>query len=249
MKYILPLLVFLFIANLVVAKDVQIVTEHFPPYQMVEKGEVVDGLGLEIMQALLFELDYNYPIVPMPWARAYEIALHEENVLIFSITRTVERESLFKWVGSINGVGDYLWSLATRDDIRIDNLDDAKKYKIAVPRNDCQQQLLEQHGFKENVNLVTVSRWEQAIRMLYSGRVDMIMGSNSALVYRLKTLGLDYDLLQQTYEVGQMWGDLSIAFSSATDDVVVEEFRTAYQSLKNKGIYKEIFQKWEKLIS
>ncbi len=46
------------------------------------------------------------------WARAYEIALHEKNVLIYSIKRTSERESLFKWVGVIVPIDFYFYALA-----------------------------------------------------------------------------------------------------------------------------------------
>ena len=37
----------------------------------------------------------------LPWARAYNLALNNKNVLLFSTTRTEAREALFKGVGPI----------------------------------------------------------------------------------------------------------------------------------------------------
>ena len=41
----------------------------------------------------------DYQIRLYPWARAYDMALKEPNVLIFLIARTSARETQFKWAG------------------------------------------------------------------------------------------------------------------------------------------------------
>ena len=65
----------------------QIVTEQFPPFNYRVNG-VLKGASVEIIQALLVESKLDANISLYPWARAYEIAKHSPNVLIFSIAKT-----------------------------------------------------------------------------------------------------------------------------------------------------------------
>lgn len=80
--------------------EIRIVTEELPPYNMTQDGQIT-GMSTEVVQAVLKEVGMSAPIQSMPWARAYDIALNSENTLIYSITRTRQRENLFKWVGDI----------------------------------------------------------------------------------------------------------------------------------------------------
>lgn len=246
MRFYLGVLIILVVGGIANAEEIKIVTEHFPPFQFAEGAKVTKGFSVEIMQELLKETGVKAEIKAYPWARAYRMALKEKNVLIFSITRSEERELLFKWVGSIIGSGDSLWSLKERDDIVIHSLKDAKRYMIAVPRDDIQHQFLKQRGFDAPIHLYLVPRWEQAIKMLYNKRVDLMMGSELSLVYRLKALNLDYSKLKKVYEIGQQWGDLSIAFSKSTSDIWVHKFQEALEKIKKDGTYEKIHGKWIK---
>ncbi len=66
----------------------RIVTEELPPYNMTQNGRMT-GMSTEVVQAVLKEVGMDAPIHSMPWARAYELALNESNVLIYSIVRTL----------------------------------------------------------------------------------------------------------------------------------------------------------------
>jgi len=227
------------------AEEIQIVTEDWPPFQIVEKGKVVGGFSVDIMRALLKETGVHAEIKSYPWARAYKMALTEKNILIFSITRNKERESLFKWVGSLSALGDYLWSLEVRKDIVINSLEDAKLYKIGVVRNDLQHQFLNQKGFDDLKHLQLVTKQDQAIKMLHANRVDLIMGPELPLLYRLKILNLDSPKLKTVYYIGQQWGDLSIAFSKNTSDIWVKRFQEALERIKENGTFAVIQRKWQ----
>jgi len=73
---------------------IRVVTEKLPPYNIAE-NEVVTGLSTEIVQAVMAGLGLNPKIETLPWARAYDLAQHSDNVLIYSMARTQEREHLF----------------------------------------------------------------------------------------------------------------------------------------------------------
>ncbi len=74
------------------------------------------------------------------------MALQDKNILIFTITRSKDREPLFKWVGKFYHTVDYLWALNERKDISIRSLGDAKRYLIAVPKDDFQHQYIKKTG-------------------------------------------------------------------------------------------------------
>jgi polar amino acid transport system substrate-binding protein len=50
----------------------------------------------------------DYKIELLPWVRAYNMALNRDNVLIYTITRTTERENLFHWIVLLGAAKFYL---------------------------------------------------------------------------------------------------------------------------------------------
>ena len=95
MKKLLIAMSVLLVAMFVEAEEIKIVTTEFPPYNYEENGKIT-GLSTKVVRAVLKELGMNSEIKSYPWARAYEMALKQENVLIYSILRISEKENLFK---------------------------------------------------------------------------------------------------------------------------------------------------------
>lgn len=96
--------------------EISLVTEEYPPYYYLENNKVI-GISAEITGAVSKEARIPYTITLYPWARAYAMALHNRNVLIFSLARSPDREDLFKWVGVIASGQFCLFSLKKRTDI------------------------------------------------------------------------------------------------------------------------------------
>ena len=109
---------------------IRVVTEVLSPYNMAETG-VFTGLSTEIVQAVMAGLGLNPKIEILPWARAYDLAHQSDNVLIYSMAKTQEREHLFKWVGAIPPTTWFLFGLSERP-VWLNSLDDARQYHIAT---------------------------------------------------------------------------------------------------------------------
>jgi len=88
--------------------EIKVITEHYPPLQIVENGKPIRGLAIDIMKELLRKTEIQTNIQTYPWARAYKMALSEENILIFSLTRTKEREFQKNENLSLNGLAKLL---------------------------------------------------------------------------------------------------------------------------------------------
>jgi polar amino acid transport system substrate-binding protein len=169
------------------------------------------------------------------------MAVSDPNVLIFSITRTAEREKLFHWVGELDSVCNHLWALKKNDSINITSLKDAESYLVAVPRDDNVHHLLIKNGFVDEKNIHVVNTREQTVEMLFSGRVDLLMGVELLLEQRVNHLGYNFKDLQKVYSLSsRMDNPLSVAFSKSTPLPLVYKFQKAYKKLTSSFEYTHI---------
>lgn len=75
-----------------------IMTEDFPPFNFTENGQAA-GKTVDLLMkasAAVGNPITKEKISVITWARAYKTVLSEPKHMLFSMTRTAERESLFK---------------------------------------------------------------------------------------------------------------------------------------------------------
>ncbi|GJI97821.1 hypothetical protein RugamoR57_45390 [Duganella caerulea] len=221
------------------------VTEENRPVNFWENGKVT-GFSTEVVEAVLKEIDVRADIQIMPWARAYATALHKENVLIFSIMRTPEREHLFKWVGVVSPPdSSYLFALRERH-IKLDKLGDALNYKIATINGDAREQYLESKGFVKGRQLHGNAQPKTNYEKLKLGRVDLWAMSDMVAedIVRREGGELSRTLVRalQLTELGS--GGSYMAFGPQTDDVLVERFRKGLEAIKANGTFAALQKKW-----
>jgi len=225
--------------------ELRIVTEELPPYNMTQGGQIT-GLSTEVVQAVLKELGLQAQIKSMPWARAYDIALNEENVLIYSITRTPQREKLFKWVGVIAPTHWALFSRPGRN-LGVKQLDDARKFQIATVNEDAGEQYLVGKGFVLGKNLQSSNKYEFNYEKLKLGRVDLWISNELNALYLTRQAGDDPETnLVRVLSLPDLANDdgLNMAFSSKTPDATVERFRKGLETIRRNGTYDAIKKKW-----
>lgn len=241
----LALLAFCTLAAQATSADLRIVTEELPPYNMTQGGQIT-GLSTEVVQAVLKEVGLQAPIKSMPWARAYDIALNEENVLIYSITRTPQREKLFKWVGVI---APTQWALYTRTgrNLVVKQLEDARKYQIATVNEDAGEQYLVSKGFVLGKNLQSSNKYEFNYEKLKLARVDLWIANEPNAAYLSRQAGDDPNtMLVRVLSLPDLANDdgLNMAFSLKTPDATVERFRKGLETIRRNGTYDSIKKKW-----
>ena len=235
------LLMVLAIAPCAVASEIRIVTEEFPPYDFTGDSGQAEGISTDVVRQVLANLGMEVEIEIFPWARAFKLASENPNVMLFSVVRTQEREALFHWVGVVCEVKSYLFRLKSRKDIRAGKLADLKQYSIGVVRGWAGQKYLQNNGF-EHLQEVAVS--DLNIKKLMSGRVDLIEDYEANLIFRMKRLGLDPNLVEKIYFNADISGPLYAVFSKKTADEVVEGFKDAFSSVHLNGGYDAIQDKW-----
>jgi len=205
-------------------------------------------MATEVVKAVLEEAGEDVRIRSMPWARAYDIALNNENVLIYSVARTPQREPLFKWVGVIAPTRWYLFSLpGTEFDLK--TLDDARQYQIATVKADVGEQYLIDKGFAVGRNLQSSNKYEHNYQKLKAGRVDLWISNELNAHYLVRQASGDpNEVAVPQLSLDDLGGadGLCMAFSRDTSDEVVERFRQALARVRADGRYDAIVVKWLK---
>lgn len=247
MKKIWLLSVLIFILSMpALGQEIQIVTENYPPYNYEENGEI-KGVSTEIVKAVLKEMGLDIQIRVYPWARAYQMALEEPGTLIYSIGRTPEREDKFKWVGFIAPADQILLSLKERTDIKLNRLDDIRKYKVGTVRDDLIEHHLIQNGFKPGKNIDQCSSYATNVRKLLFKRTDVCAIGKLVGYDILRKMGLEpSDIVQEAYHFDSLSNGVSMAFQKDTSDEILEKFRKALETIKHNKTHDKILSEYLK---
>ena len=101
MKIWLQMVIFAFLSpGMIHSASLRILTENLPPLNYVKDGALI-GPSVEMVKEIQKRIGSTEEIQVYPWARAYQIALNEENVVLFGVSHTPPREDKFKWVGPL----------------------------------------------------------------------------------------------------------------------------------------------------
>lgn len=242
MKIHIVLLLSLLIVSPLKAEPFRIVTEDFPPYNFQE-GDQAKGLSSEVVKAVMEQINLQASIEFYPWARAYESALTDKNILIYSIARIAEREALFHWVGTIAPYKTSLFKLKANKAIEVNSIAEAKKYEVGVSSEDVISTYLKRNGFPF---LKVVASDILGIRLLAKNRIDLIASDEASFYQRLKNEGLDPSLFERVFRLEELSDQLYMAFSLGSDADLVTAFRDGLEVIKLNKTYDQIQQQYFK---
>ena len=237
--FVLAASVFIFSVQPLLSAELTILTENLPNLNYIKDGELV-GLSVDIVKEIQKRVGSHEQIKVFPWARAYNLALQEENVVLFSMTHTEARKDLFKWICPLVTKRDILVA-KKGSGIAINSLEDAKKVKrIGTIRDDSKERLLKSHGF---TNLESVSDEQKNAKKLILGRIDLWVNKQPGLKTVCDLAGVDYNQIEEVFHLRKR--DLCIAFSKNTSDSIVQKWRNAFNDMLADGTILQIRNKWD----
>lgn len=213
------------------AATLQVVTED-SSYSALD-GDKVVGVASEVVEMTLANARItDYHMALYPWARAYDIARLEANVLIYPMIRSSAREGLFKWVGELEHVMPSFYKLRKRSDVRVKDLQDASHYTVGVVRDDSRQQYLEGKGFSRMV--VSANNLDN-LRKLISGQVELIPMPEREAREQCADLHISFEDLESVFTLDELSKGLYVALSASTPDETVQRITAAFARLKQDG--------------
>ena len=219
------------------SQPVEIVTENYPPFSFSEHGKIA-GLSTLIVKTIMDESGLEYSINLYPWARAYMMVQNKNNVLIYSLTRTKEREESFVWLAKLHTPVFYLYS---RSGKRFDPAGvRSGKYKAVAIRDDISCVWLRELGFSEAAGtLLLTSDYERSaeVMMVKHGRADFFIGEPQYTSARILMAGFAESDFCKVLKIGNTNSEgFYLAAGKNADPAMLKKIEEAAVRLKKKGI-------------
>lgn len=246
MRKIQLLLVIFFVifqSTFVYSQTLHLVTENYPPFNMSKDGsptvnneEGITGISTDIVKTLFDRAGIDYTMVLYPWKRAYDMALKKKDYGVFSTTLTPERKDLFKWVGPIV-MNDWVFLAKKSQKIKINNIEEAKKYHVGGYSGDATAIFLENHGFK--LQLAKLDSLNA--KKLDKGRIDLWATGRLLGAHFAKEEGVGG--FEEVFAFKKVM--MSLALNKDTSDVIVDKLNKTLQAMVDDGTVEAIHQRYQ----
>jgi len=221
------------------AQPLTIYCENDPPSQIQNPDNSLSGFAVDLVREIQRRVHNDDPIEMVTWARGYYDIQKYPNVLLFSMARTAERNSLFQWIGPILE-SQYGFYVKADSKIVINSLEDAKKIRtIGVIHDDVRDLFLTKAGF---TNLDRRTDNNANIKKLMTGRIDAYAGSPTGIADALKSAGFHVTDVKLAFVF--LKSQSFIAASRATSTGVVQAWNDALDALKADGTFEAILAKY-----
>ncbi len=215
--------------------DLILITEEYPPLNFTEYG-LHHGIATDLLVEMLAatgSLKSHKDIAALPWARGYQLAQSQQNLLLFSMSRTGSRESLFQWVGPI--LQSEIVLLARKEaQLKLDNLQQLqeKNLKVGVVLNDVGHLLLTEQKVS-NRQIYPLNQGALLAKMLAEKRFDLIAYDVLVSRWNLLKLGYNPEDFEVIYRLHK--ADYYYALNRATDPAVVARLQKELDRLTQNG--------------
>ncbi len=213
------------------AGPLSFITEAYPPYNFSDDN-ILRGISVDLL--VIASQQTPQPVQRsqirlMPWARGYRTVLNTADTVLFSTTRTAEREALFKWAGPIATTRVVL--LARKDrGIQIKSASDLQHYRIGAIHDDVGEQSVLALGIA-NDQLHISANADALARQLQAGRIDLWAYEENVANWFLRNAGFNNDEFETVYLLKQ--GELWFAFNREVSDEQIQPLQKAIDELRN----------------
>ncbi len=222
------------------AEKIMVYSSVYPPYQIDNNGKFT-GVNTEIVKAIFSNAGIPFEIKYVPWSRAQKIVGDDslKNSAIYCLGRNKQREDRYKWVG-VYYYQKVNFLTLKNSGVRINSLDDVKKYTTGLVRGDIITQQLKSQGSIGKYEIVSDDILN--IRKLFKKRVQTIVTSEIAAKYIAKENGLDPNQIESQYNVATI--KFNLALSKKTSDEIWSKLQASLNRLLNNGTIEKIIENW-----
>jgi polar amino acid transport system substrate-binding protein len=217
-------------------------TENLPPLNYAE-GREAKGFSTELLRMMGQQAGIPITIEVLPWVRAMQQVQERPDAILFSLTRTPEREAQFKWVGPISPRRIVLFKLAARQDLGVPNLQRLAGAKIGVVRESAAARQMQNDGLDPGQELELALDDTNNLRKLLAGRMEYMAMLDWAAAWQLQQMDLPYATLQAVldYDVDKSYW---FGLNPRSDDNLVRRLQAALDNLRRDGRYERLRQRY-----
>lgn len=220
-------------------EDMTYTTEEYFPTNYMSDGEV-QGLSVDILKLIWQNLALKEQnIYIYPWARAYRNMLNQDNLVLFSMARTPQRNDLFQWACPIETSRYALYALKVHK-IKITSAEQLLSYHIGTVRSDGSEQVLrDELGSK--ILLSSNASMAANLNKAYQKRVDLIVYNQYAADKMFRHYGHDPADFEVVFSLKEM--PSCFAFSKNIAPALVSQFQGALTKIVNSSRYQDLLTK------
>ncbi len=224
--------------------ELLLVSQEYPPLQM-EIGDQKLGYAIEFVREVVAEAAIEWPLlikheIFLPFTRALRTARTQANVLLFSISRTRERESAFYWIGTVAPYEMMLYQNASKPHIQLQSLRQLKGsgLTLGVNRGSNLHELLRDSGICYEMNcdeVQLVNHGWQNISKLAMGRLDLLAHPTNSFSLRIRQQGYNDELFHPVLRIDELSKELWLVLSKASDPKLADLLKHSLEKLKRNG--------------
>lgn len=217
-------------------------TENLAPLNY-QDGAEVRGFSVELLHKMAAACGLPLELQVLPWQRAMQMAETQANSVLFSLTRTPEREAQFQWVGPIAPRRVLVYRLAKRSELSLSRLSELGERRIGVVRDSAADRLLQAAGLKPGVELEHGLDDATNVRKLLASRMEFVVLLDWAAAWAMRQHKLAYATLQPVMEL-----DVSRTYwyglRTDADPALARRLQAALDALKRDGRYEQLRQRY-----
>lgn len=220
-------------------EKLQLYTEQYPPVTFRDAEGRITGGATDVVRGIIAKLDLPDNIVLTNWENAYNLALDNPRVVLFSTERTAAREELFEWVGPI-GRNSASFYTRSGSGIVVDSIEQAKGLRaVGTCSSWFTEQTLREMGF---TNLVSVTEPEELARRLMNGEIEATVFTDITANDIISSAGFTMQQFSKQHQLSST--DFYIAVNKETDPQIVADWRSALDEMVADGTFTAIYEAW-----
>lgn len=224
--------------------QMRVLTEDSPPMAMIRDGQL-SGPAPQFVTELFRRSGISIEQQVYPWARAYVLAQSQPNVALYSLARTPEREGKFYWIGELFSTGIAFYGLASRNDLKLQTIHEAKGLRIGVIRQDVRVGWLKSQGFVEwqpgmAGGLDYADGSDSNYRKLMRGLIDLVPVSDAAIHVYCNKENISCKQFRRVMAL-PLSIDLYLAVSKGTSPAMVKQLQKTYRQMVDDGTLERQF--------
>lgn len=217
-------------------------TENLPPLNYLDESGP-QGFSVELLRLMSAGVGLPLELQVLPWQRAMQQAESQPGSVLFSLTRTPEREAQFQWVGPIAPRRVLLYRLASRTELKLSQLDELGTARIGVVRDSAADRHLQSLGLKPGVQLELGLDDATNVRKLLAGRMEFAVLLDWAAIWNLRQLHRPDDTLQPVLEL-EVSRSYWFGLRPDADPALVRRLQAELDALKRDGRYDKLRQRY-----
>ena len=218
-------------------RTIKLVADPYPPYQFKE-NHLIKGIDYEIIRSSFSEHNIKITVELLPWDMCMNSIRRKEADGIFQIVRTPEREALVLFSDPLRTASTFFLRRADTD-ITIQS--DAG---LQSQLKDALVGVLSGYSYNPDIDGLEKTREYQSqeglLQALTGNEVDLIVMDSGVAYHLMNTMNVKNIERVPGYEITR---ELHVAFLKDKEELK-DLFNIGLRSIREKGVYREIFRKY-----